>query len=393
MKILIKNAKVITPYEIFNNYAVSISNSKIENLGHENDFDEKDFDKIIDADGKYLSPGFIDIHNHGNFGHDTMDATFEAIESISRFHIKNGVTGFLPTTITAPLKKIKKAIKNVADYIEFQNNEDKLKKQKSQVLGLYLEGPYFSQVKRGAQNPKYLKRPEINELEEFLDISNQNVKIVSLAPELSGALEAITYLKSKGIIVSVGHTNALFSEVKVGIGKGITLATHLYNGMKGFSHREPAAVGAVLTDERVSCEMICDGVHLHKAAMDVAVQMKGKDRIILISDAMMATGLEDGEYELGRQKVFVKNGEARLSDGSLAGSTLTLNKAVYNMVNIVNIPLQDAVRMASLNPAKVIGLDDRKGSIEIGKDADLIIFDENINIFTVIVMGNVVNYK
>lgn len=390
MRILIKNVKVITPYEILNKHAVSIYDGKIKNIGHENDFYEKDFERIIDAGGKYLSPGFIDIHNHGNFGYDTMDATFEAMDSISRFHIKNGVTGFLATTMTSSLNKIKKAIKNVVDYIEFQSKEDQSKKQKAQVLGVYLEGPYFSQEKKGAQNPKHLRNPDVKELEEFLDISKKNIKIVSLAPELPGALEVIRYLKSKGVVVSVGHSNAVFSEVKDGIDKGITLATHLYNGMRGFSHREPAVVGAVLTDERVFCEMICDGIHLHKAAMDIAVQMKGKDKIVLISDAMMAAGLEDGEYQLGGQKVFVKNGEARMSDGGLAGSTLTLNKAVYNMVNIVNIPLQDAVRMASLNPAKVIGIDDRKGSIEIGKDADLIIFDGDINISTVIVMGNVV---
>ncbi|QIB27599.1 N-acetylglucosamine-6-phosphate deacetylase [Caloranaerobacter azorensis] len=393
MKILIKNAKIITPYEILKDYAVSIIDNKIEDLRKEDDFDEKNFDKIIDANGNYLSPGFIDIHNHGNFGYDTMNATFESLESMSYFHLKNGVTGFLPTTMTASLKEIKMAIKNVADYIELQNNKNKFKEQKSQVLGLYLEGPYFSQEKKGAHAPRFLKSPEINELKEFLDVSNQTVKIVALAPELPGALEAITYLKSNGIIVSAGHTNATFLEMKTGIDKGITLATHLYNGMRCFSHREPAVVGAVLTDERVFCEVICDGIHLHAAAIELAVKVKGKDKIVLISDAMMATGLEDGEYEIGGQKVYVKRGVARLSDGSLAGSTLTLNKAVYNMVNTVNIPLQDAVRMASLNPAKVIGISDKKGSIEIGKDADLIIFDENIRILTTIVMGNIVSYK
>jgi len=391
MRILIKNAKVITPYEILNEHAVSIYNNKIENIGHQKDFDERDYEKIIDADGKYLSPGFIDIHNHGNSGYDTMDATFEAMESISRFHIKNGVTGFLATTMTLPLKEIEKAIKNVVDYIEFQRNEDKDKMKGSQVLGIYLEGPYFSQEKKGAQDPKYLRNPEVKELEEFLNISRGNIKVVPLAPELPGALEAIRYLKSKGITTSVGHSNATFAQTKTAINNGITLATHLYNGMRSFSHREPGVIGAVLTDERVYCEMICDGIHLHKASMEIAVKMKSKDKIVLISDAMMAAGLEDGEYQLGGRKVFVKNGEVRLPGGGLAGSTLTLNRAVYNMVDLVNIPLQDAVRMASLNPAKAIGVDDRKGSIEIGKDADLIIFDENINISTVMVMGNVIN--
>ena len=163
--------------------------------------------------------------------------------------------------------------------------------------------------------------------------------------------------------------------------------------MRAYSHREPGVIGAVLTDERVACEMICDGIHLHVGAMDLAVKMKGKDGIILISDAMMATGLEDGKYELGGQDVYVKEGAARLEDGTLAGSTLTLNKAVYNMVHMVNIPLEDAVRMASLNPARAIGVDNKKGSIEIGKDADLIIFDDDLNILKAMVKGKVRNFK
>lgn len=391
MKILIKNAKIITPYEILSNYSTSIENNKIINIEKSNSFENADFDLVISADGKYLSPGFIDIHNHGNYGHDTMEATIEALDSMSSFHLKNGVTGFLPTTITAPPEGIKRAIKNVVEYIEIQKNRNENERVKSQVLGLYLEGPYFSEAKKGAQSLEYIKNPDIKELDEFISISNNNVKIVSLAPELKGATETISYLKAKGITISAGHSNATFEEAKAGVDRGITLTTHLYNGMRSFSHRDPAIIGAALIDERVACEMICDGIHIHPAAMELAVKMKGKDGIVLISDAVMAAGLEDGEYELGGKRVFVKNGEVRLPEGNLAGSTLTLNKAVYNMVNMVGIPLHDAVRMASLNPSRVIGLSNNKGSIEIGKDADLIIFDENINVFSVIVRGKVVN--
>lgn len=392
MKILIKNVNVITPYEILEKYAVSIENGKIKNIGKDDDFNKDDFDEVINAEDRYLSPGFIDVHNHGNFGYSTMDGTFEALDSMSNFHLKNGVTGFLATTVTSSPEKTKEVIKTVADYIEVQNIEDEQEKIDSQVLGLYLEGPYFSQIKKGAQPAEYIKNPDLEELKEFIRLSNGNVKIVALAPETPGALEAISYLRSEGITIAAGHTNATFEEAKVGIDRGITQVTHLYNGMRGFSHREPAVLGAALTDERIDCEMICDGIHLHTAAMQLAVKMKGNSGIILISDAMMATGIEEGEYELGNQKVFVKNGEARLADGTLAGSTLTLNKAVYNIVHMVNVPLKDAVRMASLNPARSIGLSNKKGSIEIGKDADLIIFDECINVSTVIVNGKVLSF-
>ncbi|MTI65525.1 MAG: N-acetylglucosamine-6-phosphate deacetylase [Firmicutes bacterium] len=387
MKILIKNAKVITPLVVLKNYSVSIENKKIKDIKKSGSFNENNFDKIINVGNKYLSPGFIDIHNHGNSGYDTMNSTFKAIDSIAKFHLKNGVTGFLPTTMTASYKKIKEAIKNVADFIEDKQNKN------SQVLGLYVEGPYFSQIKKGAQPTKYIKNPDIEEVEKLIKISNGNIKVVALAPELPGSLETISYLKKRGITVSTGHTNATYSQTKVGIERGITQATHLYNGMREFSHREPGVLGAILTDERVACEIICDRIHLHDAAIKIAVKMKNINDIILISDAMMATGLKDGEYTLGSQKVIVKNGEARLSSGNLAGSTLTLNKAVYNMVHFVDIPLKDAVRMATLNPARSLGVNKRKGSIEIGKDADLIIFDDNIDISIAMVNGKILYSK
>ena len=390
MKTLIKNANIITPYEIKKGSSLVIENGKISNIFNGEIYNEESYDKIIDGEGKYLSPGFIDLHNHGNFGHDAMEGTYEALDIIADFHIKKGVTSFLATTMTEEADKIKKAVKNIGEYVnDGENNRD----VKAQVLGVYLEGPYFSMEKKGAQPPQYIKNPDLEEIKNLIELSKNTIKIVALAPEIEGAKEAIKYLKEKGITISAGHTNGTFDEAKSGIDLGITQATHLYNGMRAYSHREPGVIGAVLTDERVACEMICDGIHLHVGAMDLAVKIKGKDGIILISDAMMATGLEDGKYELGGQDVYVKEGAARLEDGTLAGSTLTLNKAVYNMVHMVNIPLEDAVRMASLNPARAIGVDNKKGSIEIGKDADLIIFDDDLNILKAMVKGKVRNFK
>lgn len=390
MKTLIKNANIITPYEIKKGSSLVIEDGKIADIFNGEIYNEESYDKIIDGEGKYLSPGFIDLHNHGNFGHDAMEGTYESLDIMADFHIKKGVTSFLATTMTEEADKIKKAVKNIGEYVnDGENNRD----VKAQVLGVYLEGPYFSMEKKGAQPPQYIKNPDLEEIKNLIELSKNTIKIVALAPEIEGAKEAIKYLKEKGITISAGHTNGTFDEAKSGIDLGITQATHLYNGMRAYSHREPGVIGAVLTDERVACEMICDGIHLHVGAMDLAVKMKGKDGIILISDAMMATGLEDGKYELGGQDVYVKEGAARLEDGTLAGSTLTLNKAVYNMVHMVNIPLEDAVRMASLNPARAIGVDNKKGSIEIGKDADLIIFDDDLNILKAMVKGKVRNFK
>lgn len=389
MKILIKNANIVTPYEIKRSSSLVIEDGKIINIC-KGLCEDGSFDEIIDAEGNYLSPGFIDLHNHGNFGHDFMEATFEAFDIMADFHIKNGVTSFLATTITQKDSAIRRALISVGEYIESGSKDSKIK---AQMLGIYLEGPYFAVEKKGAQPEEYIKTPDIGELKEFIDLSKNNIKIVALAPEIDGAKEAVRFLREKGITISAAHTVATYEEAKLGMDMGITLITHLYNGMRDFSHREPGIIGAALTDERVACELICDGIHLHVGAMELAVRMKGKDGIVLVSDAMMATGLEDGKYELGGQDVYVRDGAARLEDGTLAGSTLTLDRAVYNMVHLVGVSLEDAVRMASLNPARVIGVERTKGSIEIGKDADLIVFDRDINILMAIVKGKVRNCR
>lgn len=388
MRLLIKNAHIVIPYDILRNFELAVKKSKIEHIVPSGTLDENDFDEIIDAKENYLSPGFIDIHTHGNSGHDTMDATFEDVDAMARFHIKNGVTGFLATTMTASTEETENAIKNVSTYMSRQQEKhgtlDTSGYAPAEVLGLYLEGPYFSMAKKGAQPPEYLKNPDIEEIVSFIKLSGNSVKVVALAPELPGAMEAISYLRAQGITVSAGHTDASYDTAQKAFDHGVTQVTHVFNGMKGFTHREPGISGASLIDERVYCEMICDGIHLHPCTMKLVVKAKGNDRIILISDSMMAAGLSDGEYTLGGQKVIVKGEEARLADGTLAGSTLTLNKAVYNMMHMVGVPIQDAVRMATLNPARAIGLERNKGSIEIGKDADLVIFDEQLNILNVI---------
>lgn len=388
MRMIIKNANIITPFEIRRNSNLIVEHGKIGDLVSGEVIDEESFDQVIDADGKYLAPGFIDIHNHGNFGHDTMEGTNEAIDSMADHHLQHGVTSFLLTTMTSDLRDIKKALQKAGEYIHTNRKQEK---PLAQVLGVYLEGPYFSEEKKGAQPAEHLKNVSLAELQGLIEASGGTIKVVSLAPELEGAPEVINHLKSQGITVAAGHSMATYAEMKKGVDAGISLATHLYNGMRDFSHREPGIVGAVLTDDRVFAEIICDGIHLHTGAMELALRAKGKDRLVLITDAMMAAGLDDGEYELGGYAVYVTDGTARLEDGTLAGSTLTLNTAVYNMVNIVNVPLHDAVRMASLNPAQAIGISAEKGSIEWGKDADLIMFAEDLQISWAMLQGRIRN--
>ena len=386
MNLVVKNARVITPYELLEGHTVMVKNGIIVDI--KKDLPEEKADVVLDAKGHYLGPGFIDIHNHGNCGKDFMDASFEAYETMAKFHLTHGVTGFLATVMTASFDEMKKALSVAATYMRKQSGG-----KKARMLGIYLEGPYFSPKKKGAQPPEHIRKPDVKELKELIEASCGTVRVVSLAPEVEGAENAIKFLKEKGITVAMGHTDATYEEAKRGINLGITLATHTFNGMRGFEHREPGAVGACLTDDRVYCEIICDGIHLSKAAVDLIIRAKGREKVVLVSDAMMAAGLSDGEYTLGGQRVFVKDGRAALADGTIAGSTLTLDRAVRYLVKTLGLPLKDALRMASLNPARACGLAGRKGSIEVGKDADMVIFDDNLDIKTVIVGGEVFDFR
>ena len=378
MHMLIKNVKIITPYEVLIGFGVKIKDNKIVDINLE-ELLEDSGEKVIDGGGRYLSPGFIDIHNHGNSGYDVMNSTEEALDKMGEFHISNGVTSYLGTIITSSYDDMIKAMENIAAY----KNKDNI----SNILGIHLEGPFFDIGKKGAQPEEFIRLPNLQDIENMILISKGKMKMVSLAPELKGALQIIQKLKENNIAVAMAHTNSTFESAKRGIDFGITIATHLYNGMRSFSHREPGVIGASLTDDRVYCELIYDRIHLHDGAVEIALKMKGYDKIILVSDAMMAAGLDDGEYLLGNQKVYVKEGAARLASGNLAGSTLNLHDAVFNMVNFLDIPIHEIIKMASLNPAKAINEDKRRGSIEIGKIADLIIFDENIKIHNAIIGG------
>lgn len=330
-------------------------------------------------------PGFIDRHVHGAGGSDTMDGDVDAIKTISAKLAKEGTTSFLPTTMTCSIPDIFNALKAVKSYIEIDDVNG------AEVLGVHLEGPFINEKYKGAQPAEYILKPDKKLFDEFNDICGDKIKVVTLAPEVEGMQEFIRYIANKGVCASVGHSSAKFSDVIDATVNGLSSTTHTFNAQSPLHHRDVGVVGAtILTD--IYAEIIADAVHVSIPAIRLLLNVKSKDKIILITDAMRAKGLGDGESELGGQKVFVKNGEARLVDGTLAGSVLKMNDAIKNMVKYLGVSLTDAVDMATKNPAKSISVYDKKGSIKEGKDADFTVLDNDFNVLMTIRAGKML-YK
>ena len=371
---LIKNCKIIYKDEIELG-SVLIENNKISKINPSKVND----DVVIDGGGLYLSPGFIDIHIHGAGGFDTMDGTYEAINNISKTIMNHGTTSFLPTTMTCSDSDIRKAVEAITEAIN-RGTEG------AEVLGAHLEGPFISSEMIGAQNPKYIQAPSIDSFKKLVGENKNTIISITLAPEVPGALELIEYLDKEGIIASIGHSKGTFEDAIKGIACGITHSTHLFNAMTGFHHREAGVVGAVFNSD-ITTEVICDGIHISYPSLKIAFNQKTTDKVILITDAMMACGMAEGTYSLGGQEVFVKDNAARLENGALAGSILTLDKAVKNLHQNTSYELHEIIKMATYNPAKFCNVHHKKGLIKEGYAADLILFDENINVKKVMVGG------
>ncbi len=335
----------------------------------------------LDLKGCIIAPGFVDIHIHGCAGFDTCDATPEAISAIAGQLASKGVTSFCPTTMTVAPQDIEKALLNIKNCMENPP-------QGAKILGVNMEGPYISVKRKGGQRADFVKSCDFKEFKRYFELSGGIIKIVDIAPECDGADEFIEGAK-KLCRVSIAHTEADYETAKAAFNKGITQVTHLYNAMPGFSHREPGTVGAVFEDERVMAELICDGFHIHPAALRLAFRILGENRAIIVSDSMRAAGLKDGTYELGGQAVNVKNGQARLADGTIAGSTTNIYEEVKNLVSY-GIPLRQVIKAATVNPAKAIGEDGIIGSIEPEKSADFVVLDSELNLRLVISRGKIV---
>lgn len=370
----IVNGKIITPDEVVEN-KVLLFDKKIIGISDEVPTNHE----VIDAMGCYVSPGLIDVHVHGSCGADTMDQSVEAIQTISEGIVKNGVTAFLPTTMTMSPKDIYGALDVIRECMNKELNGAK-------VMGAHMEGPFINAIYKGAQPEQYIVKPSYKFIEEYTDV----IKLVSYAPEMDDNYAFTKEVKEKtDITLSIGHTNATYDQAIEAINHGVSHVTHLFNAMTPLNHREPGVVGAALTSH-CYCEMIADKIHINKNLFQFVLDNKGKHKVVLITDSMRAGCMKDGKYDLGGQDVYVKDGAARLESGSLAGSVLTLNKAIYNFIENTNATINEAIHMATLNPAKSIGIDAFKGSLEIGKDADIAVFDEEMNCRLAISEGRII---
>lgn len=339
---------------------------------------------VLDSQGCTLLPGFIDVHIHGSAGADVMEATPHSLETISRFVARHGVTAFYATTVTASHADTLAAVRNVAQY---QSKGGSLQSG-ARILGVHLEGPYISPQFPGAQNPAYVRPPNIEEFEELLAAGP--VRMITLAPEEAGAAALIEKALTAGVHVVLGHTAATFEQASAAIDAGISQATHTYNAMSGLHHRQPGTLGAVLSDDRIYAQLIADGIHVHAAAMQILGRCKGPARILLISDAIQAAGMAPGRYTMGGLAVIVQDGTCRLEDGTLAGSVLTLDVALRNFLQATSWSLAEAWPLTSLSQAQALGIDDQVGRIEAGLQADLTLLDADKQVVATIVGGQLV---
>ena len=374
--------KIYMANKIIENGAVVIEDGLIKDIvEHQTEITT---DCIYNCREMQLLPGLIDTHIHGANAYDVMQDNFTAVNEVSKFLAKHGITSFVPVVMTAALDTMHKALKNIQACVG--------KVAGAEILGSYVEGPYLTSAHRGAHPENFLRPIRIQEVDELINTANHGILTVTVAPEKKNAIELIRHLVHQGIHVSLGHTDATYEEMTKAVAAGADIAVHTYNGMRGLHHREPGAVGAVLTNDHIYAELIADFIHVHPAAMEILLRCKPKDKIVLISDAIEATGLEDGKYKLGQLQVTVKDSIARVDSGSLAGSTTNLLKSVIELIAKMAVNPVEAINMASRNPAQMLGLENQIGSIKIGNKANLVIVDNQFQVAMTLIKGKIV-YK
>ncbi len=375
---LIKNAQIVTPTGLIPQGWLRVEGQKIAQVGTG---DSPENEAAIDAQGNYLLPGFIDVHVHGGVGYEAMDATPEAIQHMARFYAQHGVTSFLATTWTDTRKRIQAALENIAALVGAQPDG-------ATLLGAHVEGPYLNPEKCGAQNLSYIRRADREEALAWLDLNV--VRLLALAPEYEENHWLIEACVKRGITVSAAHTSARYADMQKAVSLGLTQTTHTYNAMTPLSHREPGVVGAAMTIPEIRCELIADNIHVHPAAMNILYQTKGADKIILITDSVRGAGMPEGDYTIDERTITVKDGAVRLPDGTLAGSILTMETALCNFMRATGEPITTLWHTASLNAAQAIGVADRKGSLEVGKDADFVLVNPYVEVLLTAAEGRIV---
>lgn len=374
-------ANVCLENEVVPNAIIIVESGVIKDIIKEELYSIQGLSNIINLPSdSFIAPGFIDVHIHGANGSDIMDADLDSIFNIAGALLENGTTGFLATTMSETDENITRALKSIYDYsLEEGYDPEKY----SDIYGVHLEGPYLSELKAGAQNPIHITQANIKQFKKWQDISGNRIKKVTIAPEADINVSFVSYLKKEKIISSIGHTCCSAKDASKYIDAGASSCTHMFNAMSGLDHRSPGALLPVLMSDQIISEIIADEVHVSPEMLDFAFKMKGANNLILVTDAMSAQGYGDGVFQLGGQLVEVKGNEARLENGTLAGSVLSMNKALSNMIKNTNCSLLEAIKMSSVNPAKQIGIFDKVGSISIGKKANLVVLDKNFQLLNV----------
>lgn len=379
-----KNAKVYVENQGIITTNVGIEDGKIAYIGNDQ---TKITQPLPYEQGQIVVAGFIDEHIHGAGGSDAMDGTISALSTIANSIASEGTTSFLATTMTQSPENITKAMQAVKEYMSNSPSDG------AEICGIHLEGPFISLKHIGAQPEQYVATPDCKVFDEYYKQSGNAIKIVSLAPEVEGSTALISHLADLGVVASAGHTDAGYNDIANAIQCGLKNITHTFNAQKGLHHREVGTVGSAMLFDSLSAEAICDTIHLSIPAIKLLIKNKPHDKFILITDSMRAKNLGEGESELGGQKVFVKNGEARLANGALAGSILRMNDAIKNLVTKCDVPLLDAIDYATINPAKNLGIDNIKGSIKQGKNADFAVLDSDFNVTLTVRAGNIIYSK
>jgi len=382
-RILFTHARLLTPDEEIEDGCLLVQEGRIVRAGRSSELktDELKGAEVYDLQGKILAPGFIDLQVNGGGGRDLLEGTEGAVEAVARFHLHHGTTSFLPTLITSPPSELFAAIRAIRGFLRKRDQEAE---PASEILGIHLEGPYISPGKRGVHPVEWIRPPSLPELREYWAASGGLLKLLTFAPEQPGGLGLIQGIKALGVIPAIGHTDATYEEAMVAIRAGALLATHVFNAMRGFHHREPGAVGAVL-DAPIMASFVADGLHVHEAGLRLLYRAKGADHLIVVTDAVSLTGVDpqqtaEREYRLGGQRIVMREGRAVNRQGTLAAPILTMEEAVKNAARFMGCPIREAIRMATANPARLLGIGDRKGKLAPGCDADLVIFDEALNL-------------
>jgi N-acetylglucosamine-6-phosphate deacetylase len=381
MKLALIGGTMITPFRVINNGGLIIDEGKIYEIGKSSDIKITDDCEVVDVSGRYICPGFVDLLVHGGGGFGFADEDKSSIAKVSRYFLEHGSTTVMASLYAKPEKRLLKDVSALADYIEA--NPD------SNIRGIHLEGPYLNKELKGAMNEGYLWKPSVESWKKLWDASRGKVKLMTIAPELPGAVEVMREAARDGVVLSIGHSTANYDEIEAAIDNGAAHVTHIFNAMKPFHHRNPGVILGALLRNELKVELIADTLHVHPAVMELVLKLKGANGIILVSDSIRAGGMHEGEYEFADQKVYMKNKKAVLEDGTLAGSTLTLNMAVKNMIETANARITEAVRMASVNGAKVVNMESRKGILAVGKDADVVVLDKSYQVDMTIINGKI----